>query len=258
VGGEPSLRPRAQRILEEELGREVELRWMEGTKPGEGQGRVKIQEDLAGVLRKGERVGYTNGSRMEGVAARASAEGGLFLGSYATVMDAEMIGVARAWEEGYETVAVDSQAAIRRCVNLIEGVQRGGSWIDERVIKAVGEAERRMIWVKGHSGCSGNEAADKRAKDKVREGIWNSDRSLATPAGIRQAYPLFSKEPHMKWDRDELRGLTYLHTDKGPQKAWLFKIGRASDPRCKCGEVQSAAHLIASGCVGNMKRNYHL
>jgi len=54
----------------------------------------------------------------------------------------------------------------------------------------------------------------------------------------------------MKWDRDELRGLTYLHTDKGPMRHWLFKIGKAKDPRCKCGETQNAAHLLTSGCVG--------
>ena len=88
------------------------------------------------------------------------------------------------------------------------------------------------------------------------EGIWNSDQRLATPAGIRQAYPLYSKEPHLKWDRDELRGLTYLHTDKGPLKAWMFKIGRAEDPWCICGEVQSAAHVMASGCGGGAKRRW--
>ena len=58
----------------------------------------------------------------------------------------------------------------------------------------------------------------------------------------------------MKWDRDELRGLTYLHTDRGPQRAWLHKIGRAEDPRCTCGEVQNAAHLLVAGCVGGKKR----
>jgi len=87
-------------------------------------------------------------------------------------------------------------------------------------------------------------------------GIWRSDRSLATPAGIRQAYPLYGREPHMKWDRDEVRGLTYLHTDKGPLKAWLFKIGKAEDPFCGCGKIQNAAHIMASGCVGGVQRRW--
>jgi len=122
---EPSLRPRAQKILEEELGEEVDLRWMEGVTPGERQKQVKILEK---TTERGElepelgRIGYTDGSRMKGAAAGASAEGGLFLGTYATVMDAEMVGIAGAWEEGYEIVAVDSQAAIRRCENLMGGV----------------------------------------------------------------------------------------------------------------------------------------
>jgi len=132
-------------------------------------------------------------------------------------MDAEMIGIAGAWEEGYTAVASDSQAVIKRCVKLTTGIQRGESWIVERAIKAAGERGKtklKLIWVKGHSGVTRNEMADKRAKDKVMEGIWNSDRSLATPAGIRQAYPLYRREPHMKWDREELRGLTCLHTDR--------------------------------------------
>jgi len=65
-----------------------------------------------------------------GGAAGASAEGGMFLGSYATVMDAEMVGIAGAWEEGYTTEATDSQAAIKRCINITTGIQRAESWID--------------------------------------------------------------------------------------------------------------------------------
>jgi len=108
-------------------------------------------------------------------------------------------------------------------------------------------------WVKGHSGVEGNEQAGRRAQEGVAKGVWKSDPSLATPAGIRQMYQLFQKK-HMKWDRDEVRGLTYLHMDKGPMRHWLFKIGKAEDPRCECGGVQNAAHLLTSGCVGGKKR----
>jgi len=78
---------------------------------------------------------------MEGVAAAATAEGGIYLGEWATVM----LGIAGAWEGGYTTVASDSQAAIRRCLNLASGVQKGRSWIDERVLRAAAAS----MWVKG-------------------------------------------------------------------------------------------------------------
>ena len=125
------------------------------------------------------------------------------------------------------------------------------------MIKAAKEGSRKeLMWVKGHSGVEGNERADKRAKDTVRRGQWRSEPSLATPAGIRQEYPLYHRSPHLKWDRRELRGLTYLHTDRGPQRAWLHQIGRAEDPFCECGKIQNAAHLLASGCVAGKVRTW--
>jgi len=173
-------------------------------------------------------------------------------------MDAEVLGIAGAWEEGYTTVKSDSQAAIRRCINLLTATHGARSWIDERVIKAAkkNEGARTLVWVKGHSGEEGNERADRRAKERVAEGVWKSERDLATPAGIRQTYPLHERKAHMKWDRNELRGLTYLHTDRGPMKSWLHTIGRAEDYRCGCGQTQNAAYLLASGCVGGKVRSW--
>ena len=205
-------------------------------------------------------IGYTDGSRMEGMTAAATAESGIWLGTLVMVMDAEVLGIAGAWEEGYRAVATDSQAAVTRCMNLASGATRIRSWIDERTVKAMKEAtsggKLALMWVKGHSGVEGNERADERAKEEVRKGQWRSEPRIATPAGIRQAYPLFRREPHMKWDRTELRGLSYLHKDKGPMKAWLHKIGRAEDPFCGCGQAQNAAHLLESGCVGGKRRKW--
>ena len=248
---EPQLLPRAKRILEEDLWTEPKMIWMEGVETGRGTMTAQVSEDMIERQQRGEAIGYTDGSRMEGVAAGESAEGSFFLGTLATVMDAEMVGIAGAWEEGYDTVATDSRVAITRCVNITAGTHHG---LMRKSSKPRGKLN--LIWVKGHAGEEGNEAADRKAKDGVRRGIWESDRSLVTPAGIRQAYPLYAKEQHMKWDRDELRGLTYLHTDRGPFKAWLFKIKRAENPFCLCGETQNATHIMTSGCVGGKRRTW--
>ena len=62
--------------------------------------------------------------------------------------------------------------------------------------------------------------------------------SIATLAGIRQAYQCHQRTEHMRsCDRDAIRGLTYIHTDKGPTRQWLHQIGRALDPFCNCGAI---------------------
>ena len=224
----PELRPRTERILREELvGEEdVILRWIEGKGTFSQGGPGSLQES-----RSWKREGYTDGSRMGGAAAAATAESAIFLGTIAMVMDAEVLGIAGAWEVGYTVVKSDSQAAIKRCRNLISGAQEVRSWVDERVVKAAEGTEVGLTlqWVMGHSGVEGNERADERVREEVERGVWRSDPSLATSAGIRQTYPLFQKKRYMKWDRDEVRSLTYLHTDKGPVRQWLFKIARRDD-----------------------------
>jgi len=66
-----------------------------------------------------------------------------------------------------------------------------------------------------------------------------------TPAGIKQSYPLHRRTPPTtNWDRDALRGLMYIHTDRGPMRAWLHQIRRAADPVCGCRIAQNAAHRL--------------
>jgi len=58
-------------------------------------------------------VGTTHrrGSRIDGRAAEATGGEGLYLGEWATVTDAEEVGVMLAWE-GNSVVALDSQGVI--------------------------------------------------------------------------------------------------------------------------------------------------
>jgi len=92
--------------------------------------------------------------------------------------------------------------------------------MDEKVLKVAKAGPRKKLtWVKPHSSTEGNKLTNKRAKDAVVREEWMSEPSLVTSAGIRQPNPLFERLSHLKWNWDEPRGLTYLHTDRGPMKA---------------------------------------
>ncbi|KAF8427706.1 hypothetical protein EV426DRAFT_682711 [Tirmania nivea] len=59
-----------------------------------------------------------------------------------------------------------------------------------------------------------------------------------------------------KWNREALRGLTYVVTDRGPQRWWLHKMGRADDPLCGLceeGIAQNAAHILSCAGVADGK-----
>ena len=87
----PELRVIAEPILREVL-ENIELRWMQGTKPAEGT--VTIEQ-----LDEERVVEWSDGSRAGGRAAGATRTKGLYLGEWATVADAEEAGVLLAWEE---------------------------------------------------------------------------------------------------------------------------------------------------------------
>jgi len=75
---------------------------------------------------------------------------------------------------------------------------------------------RPLMWVKGHQGERGNEEADSRAREEGEMG-WRLQKTvIATPAGIRQEYPIFPKAPaHLRWSPRALKGLVYMVTGNG-------------------------------------------
>jgi len=82
----------------------------------------------------------------------------------------------------------------------------------------------------------GNEEAGEKAK-KAGLGAWLQRPEVATPAGINQAFPIYTKLARMKW------GLTYMITDHDPSKWWLRIIGRVDGNKCEYEITQNAVHL---------------
>lgn len=79
---------------------------------------------------------------------------------------------------------------------------------------------------------------------------------IVTPAGIRQAYQTHRKPPpYMSWSAKAIRGLTYIVTDRGPQRQWLKEIGKAEEAWCVCDgwTPQNAVHLGRCPRVGDGK-----
>ena len=149
----------------------------------------------------------------------------------ATVMGAEMLGIAMGWSKA-KKVATDSQRAIGKIEALRNDRQR--SWIEQLVVEAQAE-EKELVWVKAHSGIPGNEYAGFKAKEAAYIGSLTHQGQICTPAGIRQHFRTNRLTKHVKlWNRNALRALVYLETDKGPLKYWLHKIGRAENSECSC------------------------
>jgi len=142
----------------------VVLRWR--SRGDYGRREVQVEELDVDLIEA-----WMDGSRIGGRAAGAMREERMYFGMLATIADA-------------------SQGVMRRILSLVDQPSR--SWIVEKLVGQIIERPRRLMWVRGHtgSGIEGNEALDRRAKMEVRMGKRMHLPDIATPVGIRQAFPL--------------------------------------------------------------------
>ena len=237
----PELRGIAEAIIREVIEEDSELRWVNGDIP---EGRyVSVEELDEDAVEK-----WLDGSRINGRAAAATRDAEGYLGTMATVADAEELGVSLAWEK-CDVVALDIQGVI--------------SWIQELMPTPVmdrgetdetngGTAEKTDVGT-GAPGSGGERGGGRQGEGGSMVGREDTHLTV-TPAGIRQAFPLHPKAPaHLKWARDAIKWLTYLITDKGPQRQWLAEIGKTDDSRCVCDgwTPQNAAHLYGCPWIGD-------
>jgi len=115
---------KAEQILREFLEEDVVLGWR--SRGDYGRREVQIEElDIEAVEE------WTDGSRIGGRVAGATREEGMYLGTLATIEDAEAAGVALALEK-CDTVALDRQGVMRRILSLVDQPSR--SWIEEKLV----------------------------------------------------------------------------------------------------------------------------
>ena len=128
--------------------------------------------------------------------------------------------------------------------------QPARSWI-ELQLQLENRTGCTVMWVRGHAGTKGNEDADRRAKIRAYGGRVTNQPSVLTPAGIKHDHQMHSKGAHLKWTRKQLRGLTFIVTDRGPMKRWQWIIKRADHQLCRCGQTQNAVHLTRCQLVAD-------
>ena len=155
-------------------------------------------------------------------------------------------------------------ASLMACIGLIIDLQFlvPRPWIEEELKKRMQERPRRLMWIRGHQGTTGNEEADKRANLEVEMGRRMHQPDIATPAGIKRAYHIHPKAPaHLRWSTRAIKGLAYMDTDKRPQRQWVKEMGKTEVPWCVCDgwaprmqHTSSAVHGLETGRDGRGNR----
>jgi len=207
------------------------------------------------------------------VAAGSYVEGkrkGAFLGNLASVADGERTGItlalAHAPTDRKVCILTDSMTALHTSLQLSRGDpprSRIESELRDRLIDR--SQPTAVAWIRGHIGIEGNTIADHLAELHSHLGEISLHARTATHEGLQQVSRANRKQARTQpgfgvrrpdWHRLALSAFTWYRTEKGPQKAWPHRIGKAEDPSCPCGHpVQTGEHIVFHCPLHTNERN---
>ncbi|RPB18667.1 hypothetical protein L211DRAFT_718874 [Terfezia boudieri ATCC MYA-4762] len=118
----------------------------------------------------------------------------------------------------------------------IRGQKWGSSWQNDTISimtrQSPGSAHisvsrgmrRQMSWLLSHPHVDNSCSKAARAETRTAPGF-----------GVRRC----------EWNRHALSAYTWLRTDRGPQRYWLHRIGKADTSSCQCGHhTENGFHIV--------------
>ena len=112
-----------------------------------------------------------------------------------------------------------------------------------------------IAWVRAHIQIPGNEEADALALFSSYVGQTKGSRRTITEGGIRaegkQRRAALRNQKGLglgrvvAWHRQAVSAYTWMRTNKGPQRQWLYQLRKSASPTCQCGDdqIQSGDHV---------------
>lgn len=187
----------------------------------------------------------------------------LFLGTLASVADAERAGLALSLEHNRDNdqllLLTDSMAAYNSALNLAAGnPPRSGLEIRlKQALTARRNMDTAISWVRSHIGIPGNEIADRAADYRSHYGPVAGSPNITTFEGLRAHGKAIRREARsqtsfglgnkIRFNRRALSAYTWMRTNKGPQRQWLHHIRKIDSPNCDCSDTpQSGDHVVFS------------
>lgn len=111
-----------------------------------------------------------------------------------------------------------------------------------------------ISWVRAHIGIAGNELADRYATYQSFLGRLKQTQPTTTEGGLRtsteaaraeeRAADGYGRGTRTQWQRKALTAYTWFRANRGPQRQWLHKLGKADTGLCDCGQVPIGDHIV--------------